>query len=128
MADETTPVQETPEIPDDSILKTIRQMIGPSVSYEVFDTDLIVHINAAFSRLCQLGVGPIEIPFRITGSDECWEDFGLPPGYQEEIKQYIYLKVKLIFDPPASSAVLNAYQETVNMLEWTLREVSRFGY
>ena len=112
---------------DDSILKTVRQMIGPSASYDVFDTDLIIHINAAFSRLCQLGVGP-ERPFSIHGDDEKWSDFGLPEGYQEEVKQYVYLKTKLIFDPPASSAVQNAYQETVNMLEWTLREVSRFGY
>ena len=113
--------------PEESILKTIRKLIGPSASYEVFDTDLIIHINAAFSRLCQLGVGP-ETPFHITGEDEYWCDFGLPDGYQEEVKQYIYLKTKLIFDPPASSAVQNAYQETINMLEWTLREVSRFGY
>ena len=73
---------------DDSILKTIRQMIGPSVSYDVFDTDLIVHINAAFSRLCQLGVGP-ETPFHIHGEEETWFDFGLPEGYQEEVKQFI---------------------------------------
>lgn len=110
----------------ESILLTIRKMIGPSVSYDVFDTDLIININAAFSRLCQLGVGPVA-PFKIKGTDETWADFS-QSNYQEEIKQYIYLKTKLIFDPPASSTVLEAYTKQVDMLEWTLKEVARFGY
>ena len=110
----------------DSILKTVRQMIGPSASYDVFDLDLIISINAAFSRLCQLGVGP-EVPFKITGEDEVWTDF-IEDGYQEEVKQYVYLKTRMIFDPPASSSVANSYTEQINMLEWTLKEVSRFGY
>ena len=109
-----------------SILKTIRRMIGPDEDYEYFDTDLIIHINAAFSRLCQLGVGP-ERPFRITGMEETWNDF-IETGYLEEVKQYIYLSVKNIFDPPASSTVLNAYQEQINKLEWLLKEVAQFGY
>lgn len=111
---------------DDSILKTIRHLIGPSEDYSYFDTDLIIHINAAFSRLCQLGVGP-EKPFRITGEQESWCDF-MAHGYLEEVKQYIYLSVKLIFDPPTSSSVQNAYKEQMEKLEWLLCEVSRFGY
>ena len=109
-----------------SILKTIRRMIGPSEDYEYFDTDLIIHINSAFSRLCQLGVGP-EIPFRITGEEEEWTDF-MDDGFQEEIKQYVYLKTKLIFDPPSNGSVVSAYNEQIDMLEWTLKEVGRFGY
>lgn len=109
-----------------SILKTVRQMIGPSASYEVFDTDLIVSINAAFSRLCQLGVGP-EVPFRITGETEEWTDF-MDDGYQEEVKQYIYLKTRMIFDTPASGTVSNAFEKQIDMLEWTLMEVARYGY
>ena len=109
-----------------SILKTIRRMIGPSEDYEYFDIELIIHINSAFSRLCQLGVGP-ENPFKITGEEECWEDF--PAGGQiEEVKQYIYLSVKNIFDPPASSAVMNAYKEQIEKLEWLLPEIARYGY
>lgn len=110
----------------ESILTTIRKMIGPSVSYDVFDTDLIVHINTAFSRLCQLGVGPVA-PFKITGADETWSDFSAT-DYQEEVKQYIYLKTKMIFDPPASSTVLKAYEDQIEELEWTLKEVAHFGY
>lgn len=110
-----------------SILVSIRRMIGPSDTYNVFDQDLIIHINAAFSRLCQLGVGPTT-PFHITGDEETWDEFIQDAGYQEEIKQYVYLKVKMIFDPPASGTVVNVYNEQINMLEWTLKEVARFGY
>lgn len=109
-----------------SILKTIRRMIGPDEDYEYFDTDLIIHINAAFSRLCQLGVGP-ERPFHITGNQETWCEF-IEAGHLEEVKQYIYLSVKQIFDPPASSTVLNAYKEQLDKLEWLLKEVAQFGY
>ena len=109
-----------------SILKTIRQMIGPSASYDVFDLDLIISINAAFSRLCQLGVGP-ELPYKITGPENTWDEF-MDDGYQEEIKQYIYLKTRMVFDPPASGTVAKSYEEQIAMLEWTLKEVSRYGY
>ena len=110
----------------ESILKTIRKMIGPAEDYSYFDTDLIININSAFSRLCQLGVGP-ELPFRITGEDEVWSDF-MDSGYQEEIKQYVYLKTKLIFDPPANGSVVNLYQQEIDKLEWLLTEVTRDGY
>lgn len=109
-----------------SILKTIRRMMGPDEDYEYFDQDLIIHINAAFSRLCQNGVGP-SIPFKIHGVDEVWTDF-IDDGHQEEIKQYVYLSVKIIFDPPSSSSVMNAYKEQIEKLEWLLREVAYFGY
>ena len=109
-----------------SILETIRQMIGPSVTYDVFDTDLIIHINSAFSRLCQLGVGP-ETPFRITGTDETWDEF-IPGVMSDDIIQYVYLSTKLIFDTPASTNVTGVIQKQLDMLEWTLKEVARFGY
>ena len=111
---------------EQSILKTIRRMIGPDEDYEHFDTDLIIHINAAFSRLCQLGVGP-EIPFRIYGLEETWCDF-MEPGHLEDIKQYIYLSVRVIFDPPASSVIMDAYQEQIRKLEWLLMETAAHGY
>lgn len=110
-----------------SILKTIRSMIGPDEDYEHFDPQLIIHINAAFSRLCRLGVGP-EMPFKITGEDETWDQF-LPSGYQEELKEYIYLKVKTVFDTSTiSSSVLSSYQERIKELEWELNDVGEIGY
>ena len=109
-----------------SILKTIRRMMGPDEDYEYFDQDLIIHINSAFSRLCQIGVGP-EVPFKIHSPEETWGDF-IDDGYQEEIKQYVYLSVKNVFDPPSSTAVMNAYNDKIEKLEWLLKEVARFGY
>lgn len=114
---------------EESILITIRQMIGPSASYDVFDLDLIININAAFSRLCQLGVGPLT-PFKIQDDTATWADFwdGLEGEMPDEVKQYIYLKTRMIFDTPASGTVANAFKEQIDMLEWTLKEVARFGY
>ena len=92
----------------DSILKTIRGMLGPDEDYEHFDSQIIPHINAAFSRLCRLGVGP-ERPFRVTGVDEKWSDF-IEDGHQEEVKEYIFLKVKTVFDTSTiNSSVLSLF-------------------
>ncbi len=110
-----------------SILKTIRGLIGPDEDYDHFDPQLIVHINAAFSRLCRLGVGP-ETPFRITGDTETWDNF-IAPGHQEELKEYIFLKVKTVFDTSTiSSSVLSSYNERIKELEWELNDVGEIGY
>ena len=109
-----------------SILRTIRRMIGPDEEYEHFDTDLIIHINSAFSRLCQLGVGP-EVPFRVTGTEQEWSDF-IDDGTLEDVKQYVYLSVRLIFDPPANSTVLATYKEEKQKLEWLMMETAAHGY
>ena len=111
-----------------SILKTIAKMVGPGVEDNYFDPDLVWHINAAFSRLCSLGVGrDVGVPFKIEGPDEEWSDF-IDDGHQEDVKEYVYLRVKLIFDPPASSIVKQAYDDRVKELEWILREVAEVGY
>lgn len=109
-----------------SILKTIRRMMGPDEDYEYFDTDLIIHINSAFARLCELGVGP-EQPFYITGTEETWDEF-IDSSFCERVKQYVYLSVKNIFDPPSSSSVMNAYKEQIEKLEWLLKETAVTGY
>lgn len=104
----------------DSILKTIKKMIGPSVDYDYFDNDLIIHINSAFSILNQLGLGNDET-FAITGTSETWQDFlGNNHKFLEMVKSYIYLKVKVIFDPPTSSFVLDAYNKQIAELEWRI--------
>lgn len=113
-------------MPEQSILKTIRRMIGPDEDYEYFDTELIIHINSAFSRLCELGVGP-ENPFYIRGTEETWSDF-MDTGDEERVKQYVYLSVKNIFDPPSSSSVMNAYKEQLEKLEWLLKETAVTGH
>lgn len=112
---------------EDSILITIRKMIGPSASYDVFDTDLIVNINTAISRLAQLGVGP-RPPYKIHDDNDTWAEYLGDSEIYEDVKQYIFLKTKMIFDPPASGTVANAYKEQIDVLEWTLKEVAQFGY
>ena len=112
---------------NDSILITIRNMIGPSASYDVFDTDLIININASISRLAQLGVGP-RPPFKIQNDTATWADYLSDSSMLDDVKQYIYLKTRMVFDTPASGTVANAFKEQIDMLEWTLKEVARFGY
>lgn len=104
---------------NDSILKTIRQMIGPEVNYEAFDTDLIININSALMKLNQLGVGPKE-GFRITSTEETWEQ--LLCGFKdlESVKMYVYIKTKLIFDPPTSSAYIDVLKQEASELEWRI--------
>lgn len=89
-----------------SILNSIKKMIGGiSADDEAFDADLIIHINSAFSILSQLGVGPAE-GFEIKDSTAVWTEFVDDDATFNLVKSYIYLKVKLVFDPPLSSAVL----------------------
>ena len=100
-----------------SILKTVRKMIGPSQDYEYFDTDLIIFINTAIGILNTLGVGDPNDPFKITGESETWSDYlGEEYGDLEMIKTYIVLRVRLLFDPPASSFVLDAYKKEIDEL------------
>lgn len=113
---------------NNSILKTIAKMMGPAVGDDYFNPDLIWNINAAFSRLCQLGVGStVPEPFKITSDKETWDEF-IDEGHQEDTKQYIWLKVKMVFDPPTSTAIKAAYEDRIKELEWTLREVAEVGY
>lgn len=105
---------------EESILNTIKMMLGPDDSYDVFDTEIIIHINTALSILTQLGVGPKK-GFRITGPDETWDDFISDGSIDlEGIKSYIYMKVKMIFDPPANSFVMKAMEDSCKELEWRL--------
>lgn len=103
----------------DSILQTIKKMLGPDVSCTVFDADIIIHINSALSTLNQLGVGPSE-GFAITDETATWSDFISDKKNIEFVKSYVYLKVRLVFDPPSSSAVLAAIEKQISELEWRI--------
>jgi len=94
-------------------------MLGIEDSYEAFDTDIIVNINTVFMTLTQLGVGP-ETGFSISGKFERWTDFTGSLKTIESVKTYIYLKVKLIFDPPTNSFVLESMKREITELEWRL--------
>ena len=103
----------------ESILNTIKKMLGLEADYDAFDTDIIVNINMVFNILLQLGVGPTE-GFSITGPDEEWSDYIDDMRKLEMVKTYIYLKVKQIFDTGTSSALNNAIDNQIKELEWRL--------
>lgn len=103
----------------DSILTSIKKLLGIAEDYTNFDTDIIIHINSVFSILTQLGVGPSE-GFSISDANGVWSDFINDSTKIELVKTYIYLKVRLIFDPPQSSSVIDAMNRTISELEWRL--------
>lgn len=104
---------------DKSILDSIKKMLGIDASYTIFDQDIIMHINTVFMILNQLGVGP-SAGFSIEDNKKTWRDYLNDDTKLESVKSYIYLKVKLIFDPPLSSAVIEAIKQSIDELEWRL--------
>lgn len=103
----------------DSILISIKKLLGPTIEYDYFDSDIIMHINSVFMILNQLGVGPDKC-FTIQDDTAVWSDFVQDDTTIEAVKTYIYLKVKLIFDPPVSGIVLEAFNRNIDELEWRL--------
>ena len=104
---------------NDSILTTIKKLLGIAEDDTSFDTDVIVHINMAINVLFQLGVGP-STGFSITGATETWSDYISDMSKLEMVKTYIYLKVKLVFDPPAQSRVIESYENQIKELDFRL--------
>lgn len=103
----------------ESILTSIKKLLGIAEEYEHFDADIIMHINSVFSILTQLGVGPSN-GFSIENKEAKWHDFLGEDNGVEMVKSYIHLKVKLLFDPPLSSAVMEATNQMIKELEWRL--------
>lgn len=103
----------------DSILMTIRKLVCGDPYADHFDTDLLVHINACFSILNQLGVGP-ENGFVVTDETQSWSSYIADNYILNMVKTYITLKVSLIFDPPLTSSVLEAMNKEISQLEWRL--------
>lgn len=103
----------------ESILNSVKQLLGVDETETHFDTDIIIHINSAFSILNQMGVGP-ETTFNIIDEKPIWSDFTNEDLDYSEVKTYVYLKVKMIFDPPSSSSVMDAYKRQIDELEWRL--------
>ena len=107
----------------ESILTSIKKLLGIEEEYEHFDADLIMHINSVFMILTQLGVGPSE-GFSIQDAETIWTDFIPSEKDLQAVKTYIYMKVKLVFDPPTSSAVIESMTRMINELEWRLNVAS----
>lgn len=104
----------------ESILTSIKKLLGIAEEYTHFDADIIMHINSVFMTLTQLGVGPSE-GFMIEDDTTYWEDFIGDSMMLQAVKTYIYLKVRLVFDPSSlGSATLAAYERQIQELEWRL--------
>lgn len=104
-----------------SILTSIKKMLGITKEYEIFDPDIIMHINTAFLNLHELGVGP-EKGFLIEDDTAQWSDYvpDINSNYLSAIKTYIYLKVKLVFDPPTNGTVTESFNNMLRELEWRI--------
>ena len=103
----------------DSILDSVKKILGITPEYTHFDQDIIMHINSVFMTLRQLGVVPPE-GFRITGAYETWDEFVDDEKYLDAVKTYVYQKVRLIFDPPTNSAHIAALENLTKEFEFRL--------
>lgn len=102
----------------DSILTTIKNMLGIEEDDKSFDTELCLHINSALGVLRQIGVGPTD-GFSIFHDTSVWSDFTQEP-YVDLVKEYVFLKVKSVFDPPSSSTAVEAINNMAKELEWRI--------
>ena len=103
----------------DSILNSTKKVLGIAEDYAEFDLDIMLHINSAFSTLQQLGIGPAE-GFMIEDDSITWGSLLRGDKRFSAIKTYVYLRVRLLFDPPTSSFAITAMQEQIKELEWRL--------
>ena len=112
---------------NESILSTVKKLLGVTEDYDYFDQDLLVHINSALMSLSQIGVRPSQ-DFYTLDKDTTWSEY-LGYDYQENIdfgsiKSYIYLKVRLLFDPPQNSFTIEAINKMITEMEWRINIVS----
>ena len=104
---------------EESILRNTKKILGVDPEDESFDVDIITHINSVFSTLTQLGLGPVG-GFVIEGDEEEWNDFLETDLEKNSVRTYMFLKVRLFFDPPQTSFVLDALNRQAEQLEWRL--------
>ena len=104
----------------ENILDSIKKLLGIDEADLNFDQELIMHINSVFMVLNQLGVGPVG-GFKISSNEEVWTDFVSTRLDLESVKSYIYLKVRLLFDPPQNSFLVGAIEKQIEENEWRLQ-------
>lgn len=113
---------ETPIEPNDSlsILNTTKKNLGIDSRYDVFDLDILTHINSVLFTLNQLGVGPVD-GFRVEDANTSWDDYlGTDDKNLSAVKSYMYLRVRLLFDPPTTSFAIDAMKKQAEEFEWRL--------
>lgn len=104
---------------NESILTGIKKTLNLQADYEAFDQDVLMHINTVFSTLNQLGVGPA-LGFMIEDESKTWDEFFGTDPRLNHIKTYVYLRVRLLFDPPTTGYHVKAMQDQITELEWRL--------
>ena len=104
---------------DDSILTSVKKLLGIPEDYDPFDKDVVMHINTVFFSLNQIGVGPPN-GFVISDKTTTWGEYLTDSTNLEAVKSYIYLKVRLLFDPPTSSVIIESINRQITELEWRL--------
>jgi len=109
----------------ESILTSTKKNLGIEESYTAFDPDIILHINSVFSTLNQLGIGPID-GFAIDDATAVWSYFLEGDLRLNSVKTYIYLRVRMLFDPPTTGYFVSAVQKQIEELEWRLNVVREF--
>lgn len=104
---------------ESSILTSTKKILGIAQAYTAFDLDIITHINSAFSTLSQLGIGPAE-GFMIEDASAVWDEYDVPQNQLNLIKTYMFLKVRILFDPPGTSFLVEALNNQLREHEWRL--------
>lgn len=105
----------------DSILISIKKLLGITEDCYSFDDDLILHINTVLAALNQLGVGN---GFSISSEKETWTELLRDDSRLNLVKSYVHLRVKTMFDPPLSSSVAEAMERNIKELEWRILAVT----
>lgn len=103
----------------ESILDSEKKLLGLDADYDVFDDDLVIHINSIFGTLHQLGVGPSQ-QLVITDNTTTWGEYTTNSEEIYEVRTYVYLRLRLLFDPPSSGFVFSGIESQARELEWRL--------
>jgi hypothetical protein len=106
----------------DSILTSVKKVLGLDESYTAFDLDVLMHINTVFSVLTQIGIGPTD-GYMIEDATPTWDAFIGTDNRLNAVKTYVYLRVRVLFDPPTTSFVADAMEKQIKELEWRLNVV-----
>ena len=106
---------------DDSILNSIKIALGLNVEDDAFDQELIMLINSVLMTLQQIGVGPQDELFHIEDDTKTWSNYLEEPNELPMVKNYIGIRVRLIFDPPQSSSLDQALRQEVAEYEWRMQ-------
>ena len=109
----------------ESILTSVKKLLGIAEEYTQFDTDIIIHINTIFMALQQMGIGPND-GFSITDENDLWTDFMQDSILLNSVKTYMYLRVKLLFDPPLTSSTVDSFNKLISELEFRMNSKAEY--